>query len=62
MSAKHEHYDVIRKPIITEKATFDSSESNRFTFEIDRRATKAQVTARVLRISGGNLQLAGADL
>jgi cell division transport system ATP-binding protein len=26
------------------------------------RATKAQVTARVLRISGGNLQLAGADL
>ena len=21
MSAKHEHYDVIRKPIITEKAT-----------------------------------------
>ena len=26
------------------------------------RATKAQVAARVLRISGGNLQLAGADL
>nr|WP_111301943.1 ATP-binding cassette domain-containing protein [Paracoccus saliphilus] len=26
------------------------------------RATKAQVTARVLRISGGSLQLAGADL
>ncbi|MGR3199390.1 MAG: ATP-binding cassette domain-containing protein, partial [Paracoccus sp. (in: a-proteobacteria)] len=26
------------------------------------RATKAQVTARVLRISGGTLQLAGADL
>ena len=38
---------VIRKPVVTEKATIDSNEFNRFTFEIDRRATKAQVKRAV---------------
>ena len=33
MSAKHEHYDVIRKPIITEKATM-ASEQNAVVFEV----------------------------
>ena len=41
---------VIRKPIVTEKATIDSNEFNRFTFEIDRRATKAQVQRAVEEI------------
>jgi large subunit ribosomal protein L23 len=41
---------VIRKPIVTEKATIDSNEFNRFTFEIDRRATKAQVKRAVEEI------------
>ena len=41
---------IIRKPIVTEKATFDSNEFNRFTFEIDRRATKAQVKRAVEEI------------
>ena len=45
-------HTIIRKPIITEKATFDSSESNRFTFEIDRRATKAQVKQAIEKIYG----------
>ena len=45
-------HPIIRKPIITEKATFDSSESNRFTFEIDRRATKAQVKRAIEEIYG----------
>ena len=45
-------HTIIRKPIITEKATFDSSESNRFTFEIDRRATKAQVKHAIEEIYG----------
>lgn len=41
---------IIRKPIVTEKATIDSNEFNRFTFEIDRRATKAQVKRAIEEI------------
>ncbi len=33
MSTKPEHYDVIRKPIITEKATM-TSEANGVVFEV----------------------------
>ena len=33
MSAKPEHYDVIRKPVITEKATM-ASEANAVVFEV----------------------------
>ena len=33
MSAKAEHYDIIRKPIITEKATM-SSENGAIVFEV----------------------------
>ncbi|MDE0887854.1 MAG: 50S ribosomal protein L23 [Phycisphaerales bacterium] len=35
--------DVIRRPLITEKATIDSAENNRYAFEVDRRATKDMV-------------------
>lgn len=35
--------EVIRKPIITEKATTESSLFNRYTFEIDPKATKTDV-------------------
>jgi large subunit ribosomal protein L23 len=35
--------DVIRRPLVTEKATIDSSENNRYAFEVDRRATKEMV-------------------
>ena len=35
--------DVIRRPLVTEKATIDSEENNRYAFEIDRRATKEMV-------------------
>jgi large subunit ribosomal protein L23 len=34
---------VIKKPLITEKATFSSSELNQFSFQVDRRATKTQI-------------------
>jgi len=39
MSAKAEHYDVIRKPVITEKATM-ASENNALVFEVAIDATK----------------------
>jgi large subunit ribosomal protein L23 len=42
MSAKAEHYDVIRKPIITEKATM-ASEANAVVFEVAMSANKPQI-------------------
>ena len=41
---------VIRKPLITEKTTFHSSELNRYAFEVDRRATKTQIKRAVEEI------------
>ena len=46
MSAKPEHYDVIRKPIITEKATM-ASEANAVVFEVAIDSTKPQIKAAV---------------
>lgn len=42
---------VIRRPIITEKATF-AHELNRYAFEIDRRATKSDVKRAVEELYG----------
>ena len=42
-SAKPEHYDVIRKPIITEKATMAGELSNAVTFEVAKSASKPQI-------------------
>ncbi len=43
---------VIRKPLVTEKTTFASSECNRYTFEIDPRATKHQIKLAVEAVYG----------
>ena len=42
MSAKPEHYDVIRKPIITEKTTM-ASEAGAVVFEVAIDANKPQI-------------------
>jgi large subunit ribosomal protein L23 len=34
---------IIKKPLITEKANFASSEFKRYAFEVDRRATKTEI-------------------
>ena len=44
--SKTEHYDVIRKPIITEKATM-ASESGAVVFEVAMDAAKPQIKAAV---------------
>jgi large subunit ribosomal protein L23 len=36
-------YDVLRRPIITEKSSYQSSNLNQVVFEVDFNATKAQV-------------------
>ena len=38
--------DVIRKPVITEKAT-NSLDLNQYTFEVDHRAAKPQIKAAI---------------
>lgn len=43
MAAKPEHYDVIVKPIITEKATLAGELSNAVTFEVAKTASKPQI-------------------
>ena len=42
MSAKPEHYDLIKKPIITEKATM-ASEAGAVVFQVAMDATKPQI-------------------
>ncbi len=39
-------YDVIKRPIITEKS-MKLVEANKYTFEVDRRATKTDIKAAV---------------
>ncbi len=40
-------YDVIRRPVITEKATAQADELNQYVFEVDRRANKIQIREAV---------------
>ena len=39
-------YDVIRRPVITEKATILKEDERTLCFEVDRRATALEVRAR----------------
>ena len=51
MTAKPEHYDVIRKPIITEKATM-VSDVNAVVFEVAMGSTKPQIKEAVEALFG----------
>lgn len=51
MSAKPEHYDVIRRPIITEKATM-ASEHGAVVFQVAPEATKPQIKEAVEMLFG----------
>ncbi len=51
MSAKTEHYDVIRKPIITEKSTM-ASENGAVVFEVSIDANKPQIKEAVEGLFG----------
>jgi len=46
MSAKPEHYDLIKKPVITEKATM-ASEHGAVVFQVAMGATKPQIKEAV---------------
>jgi large subunit ribosomal protein L23 len=49
MSAKPQHYDLIKKPVITEKATM-AQENNAFVFQVSMDATKPQIKEAVENI------------
>lgn len=51
MSVKPEHYDIIKKPIITEKATL-ASEANAVVFEVQKDATKPMIKEAVEAVFG----------
>ena len=51
MSAEAKHYDVIRKPVITDKATM-ASESGAVVFEVDIAANKPQIKEAVEALFG----------
>ena len=51
MSTKPEHYDVIRKPVITEKATL-ASESGAVVFEVAIDANKPRIKEAVESLFG----------
>lgn len=51
MSAKPEHYDVIVKPIITEKATMASA-ANAVVFQVAKDANKPQIKEAVEALFG----------
>lgn len=36
-------YDVLRRPLVTEKSNAQAADNNQYTFEVDRRANKMQV-------------------
>lgn len=46
MSAKAEQYDVVRRPVITEKATL-ASEANAVVFEVAMAASKPEIKSAV---------------
>jgi large subunit ribosomal protein L23 len=40
-------YDILRRPIVTEKSNFQSTKLRQYVFEVPRTATKAQVKEAV---------------
>ncbi|MBD3638966.1 MAG: 50S ribosomal protein L23 [Crocinitomicaceae bacterium] len=44
--------NIIKKPILTEKATLDSELNNRFAFVVDRNANKLEIKKEIERIYG----------
>jgi len=40
-------YDIIKRPLITEKTSIQKEVSNQFTFEVDRRANRVEIQKAV---------------
>ncbi|MFL2761671.1 MAG: 50S ribosomal protein L23 [Dehalococcoidia bacterium] len=51
----HNSYNILRKPVVTEKSTRIMESSNRYTFEVLPSATKLQVKKAVEQAFGVNV-------
>ncbi len=49
---KNEVYDVLIRPLITEKGTFQSQARNAYSFEVAPKANKAQIKQAVEKVYG----------
>jgi large subunit ribosomal protein L23 len=47
-------WEIIKKPIVTEKALAKGKNTHKFTFEVDRNATKTQIKAAIFDQFGVN--------
>jgi large subunit ribosomal protein L23 len=45
-------YDILKRPVITEKSNFQSDVLGQYTFEVDRRANKMQIKEAVEIVFG----------
>jgi large subunit ribosomal protein L23 len=45
-------YDVIKRPVVTEKTSIQKEDANQITFEVDRRANRVQIRKAVESIFG----------
>jgi large subunit ribosomal protein L23 len=43
-------YDILKRPVITEKSTIQKEVNNQLTFEVDRRANKVEIRRAVEQI------------
>ncbi len=50
MSKQLHLYDIIKRPVITEKTHRMSEEINQYVFEVDMRANKIQIAEAVMRL------------
>jgi len=48
-------YEILRRPIITEKSSFQSDNLDRYTFEVDVRANKHQIKEAVEQVFDVNV-------
>ena len=43
-------YEILKRPLVTEKSTVEKDERNKLCFEVDRRANKIQIKVAVEKI------------
>ena len=43
-------YEILKRPLVTEKSTVEKDERNKLCFEVDRRANKIQIKSAVEKI------------
>lgn len=43
-------YDIIKRPVVTEKTNIQKEESNQISFEVDKRANRVEITQAIEKI------------